>query len=1163
MMQGFYWDVSPGGVWYDSLAYYAPLLKRVGFDAIWFPPPSKGGAGSFDVGYTPYDYYDLGEFDSAPGDVTSGFGNFIPTRYGTRAKLEAAIRAYKSLGIEVYADVVLNHRSGGILEPNPNGRFYTSRTGGSLFSPGGDSTYTAFPLTHGSRRIASAIGSGGANFYPNGVRNPSNTGDFFSDTQLGGFHQMYVNSFGYDVALHNGDGSNLPMGDSLIVWGQWLIDVIGFDGFRFDFVKGVHPEYFKRYVNSGSIRGKYTVHELYDGDMNRLKTYLNQVGGTEKPGAIFDFNMRFAYKEMSDGGNSYDIRNWHSRGLFTQSGVDWNRVNTFVENHDFDRNNYRDVAEQEGHAPIIGNKHLAYAHLLTHPGMATVWWRDYFRYGLRDRITRLVQVRNEFVGGGLRVLTAFTNTSGPQQRPFWPGNASEDPKHVYVAQRLGTNDTGSGKTGLIVAINKHSTFPIDVWVTSQLWAGQRLYDITGNRRDTLQVFADGRVLIKTNPSEYHVYVPLGYALTDVMNVAVSAITSPGTDYLVGDSEAPRIRVTNESDFSARNIDAYFTLRDSVQAVVVRDSLRIGRLEAGETLEVTFASVRFSQVGRFEASAEVVYSLDQVVADNRLTRMITVADTATAYPFRVDGNRSESRYRTLALKQNANAGFGLGKDVKGIYVADAPDSLYFFVEGRVPLTDADGIGLMLDFSQRDGLPAGSPITTVPGSAFFLNSSDPGHRSYAFDFEVDYGLALLGVQSGNAGVALADFTRPAPSGRLLPLGGDSVRYAFRKTGGLREGWEIAIPRSAIGVTGGNVRAFAFIISSTAYFSNVLVPGDTVGTADPFKNFGFNVNFNAISSKGGPFHSPFIPVNSTEAAPVPNQVELHAPMNDAVNVPLRPTFSWHPANRAQWYTLTVREQVDCVQPGCETDVRTFGPIADTTFTLPANLNVEFSRFAWFVVAENSTGAGPASQIRRFTVAAIPTAPTLAPNLLSPENEIRLPSIQVAAAWTPITGADRYDVHISTSTQFFSSTVRATVSDTAWSGSSFVQNRRYYWRVRAGNAGGWGPWSAVRSFVTGTAVSIDEKGVEVPTELTLNQNHPNPFNPTTVVGFGLPESGNIRLAVYDILGREIAVLAEGTYSAGWHQVRFDATGLATGMYLYRLSVGDRAQIRRMLLVK
>lgn len=1154
MMQGFYWDVSPGGVWYDSLAYYAPLLHRVGFDAIWFPPPSKGAAGSFDVGYTPYDYYDLGEFDSAAGDLTSGFGNFIPTRYGTRAKLEAAIAAYKSRGMEVYADVVLNHRSGGSLEPNPFGSFYTSRTGGSLYSPGGDSTFTAFPLTHGSRRIASPIGSGGANFYPNGVRNPSNTGDFFSGTQIGGFHQMYVNSFGYDVALHNGDGSNLPMGDSLMVWGQWLIDEIGFDGFRFDFVKGVHPEYFKRFVDAGSIRGKYTVHELYDGSMDRLKTYLNQVSGTQRPGAIFDFNMRFAYKEMSDGGNSYDIRKWHSRGLFTQHGVDWNRVNTFVENHDFDRNNFLDVAEQEGHAPIIHNKHLAYAHLLTHPGMATVWWRDYFRYGLRDRITRLIQVRNAFVGGGLRVLTAFTNTSGPQERPFWPGaGGAADANHVYVAQRLGTNDTGAGKTGLIVAINKHSVFPIDVWVTSQLWAGQRLVDITGNRRDTLQVFADGRVLIKTHPSEYHIYVPVGYALTDVMNVAVTELTSPGTDVFLGDSEAPRIRVSNLSNFSAQNILTRFTLRDSLQAVVYRDSVLISRLEAGETAAVAFAPLLFGSVGRFEAVAELSYALDQDAADNRLTRSVTVADTTTAYPYRVDGNRTESRYRTMALKQNTNAGFGLGKDVKGIYLADAADSLYFFVEGRVPLTDADGIGLMLDFSQRNGLPAGTPITKVPGSAFFLNSPDPNHRSYAFDFEVDYGLALLGVQSGNAGVALADFTGPAPFGRLLPLGGDTVRYAFRKTGGQREGWEIAIPRSAIGVTGGEVRGFAFIISSTAYFSNVMVPGSSVGTADSFGNHGFNVNFNTFTT-GGPYHSPFIPVNSTEALPVPTQVELHAPADNAQNVARRPTFSWHPADRAEWYTLTVSDT---------TESRVYGPIADTTFTLPADLGPAILRYTWSVVAENSTGAGPASVSRSFGIATVPTAPTTATTLLAPENEFRLPSIEATTVWTPVPGANRYDLQISVSNQFFSSFFRNTFTDTTWTGAPFAQNRRYFWRVRAGNEGGWGPWSTVRSFVTGTVVSIDERGVELPTELTLHQNHPNPFNPSTVVAFGLPEASSIRLAVYDILGKEVAVLADGPFAAGWHQVRFDATGLATGMYLYRIQTGQSVITRRMILLK
>ena len=92
MLQGFYWDVTPGGVWYDSLAIKAPGLSSIGIDAVWFPPPAKGD-GQLNVGYTPYDYYDLGEFDSQSGDVSSGTGSFIATRYGTREKLEAAIEA--------------------------------------------------------------------------------------------------------------------------------------------------------------------------------------------------------------------------------------------------------------------------------------------------------------------------------------------------------------------------------------------------------------------------------------------------------------------------------------------------------------------------------------------------------------------------------------------------------------------------------------------------------------------------------------------------------------------------------------------------------------------------------------------------------------------------------------------------------------------------------------------------------------------------------------------------------------------------------------------------------------------------------------------------------------------------------------------------------------
>src|SRR5690606_35074799 len=103
MMQGFYWDVEPGGVWYDTLTTRAARLAWAGFDAVWLPPPSKGAASGWDVGYTPYDYYDLGAYDSCDGDHTEGQGGCIATRYGTAAGLKEAIQTLKARGLEVYA----------------------------------------------------------------------------------------------------------------------------------------------------------------------------------------------------------------------------------------------------------------------------------------------------------------------------------------------------------------------------------------------------------------------------------------------------------------------------------------------------------------------------------------------------------------------------------------------------------------------------------------------------------------------------------------------------------------------------------------------------------------------------------------------------------------------------------------------------------------------------------------------------------------------------------------------------------------------------------------------------------------------------------------------------------------------------------------------------
>lgn len=93
-------------------------------------------------------------------------------------------------------------------------------------------------------------------------------------------------------------------------------------------------------------------------------------------------------------------------------------------------------------------------------------------------------------------------------------------------------------------------------------------------------------------------------------------------------------------------------------------------------------------------------------------------------------------------------------------------------------------------------------------------------------------------------------------------------------------------------------------------------------------------------------------------------------------------------------------------------------------------------------------------------------------------------------------------------------------------------------------------------------EEGI-VPGEFALEQNYPNPFNPSTVITYSLPHQGQVSLAVYDMLGREVSRLVDGFQQAGLYTASFDATGLPSGMYLYRLTAENFSEVRKMLLMK
>ncbi len=114
-----------------------------------------------------------------------------------------------------------------------------------------------------------------------------------------------------------------------------------------------------------------------------------------------------------------------------------------------------------------------------------------------------------------------------------------------------------------------------------------------------------------------------------------------------------------------------------------------------------------------------------------------------------------------------------------------------------------------------------------------------------------------------------------------------------------------------------------------------------------------------------------------------------------------------------------------------------------------------------------------------------------------------------------------------------------------------------------------AVRNNGGITRVSLFRGGVvrtistEIPKSFSLEQNYPNPFNPSTKIRFGLEREAFASIKVYDVLGREVAVIANEQLHAGQYEADFDASSLSSGIYYYRISAGDYSEVKKMVLVK
>ena len=96
-----------------------------------------------------------------------------------------------------------------------------------------------------------------------------------------------------------------------------------------------------------------------------------------------------------------------------------------------------------------------------------------------------------------------------------------------------------------------------------------------------------------------------------------------------------------------------------------------------------------------------------------------------------------------------------------------------------------------------------------------------------------------------------------------------------------------------------------------------------------------------------------------------------------------------------------------------------------------------------------------------------------------------------------------------------------------------------------------------------IEDAESAVPTKMNLAQNYPNPFNPSTVINFSLTKKSDVKLKIYDTLGKEIKVLVNESLNAGNHEVKFNAENLSSGIYFYQINAGDFVETKKMILMK
>lgn len=366
MLQGFYWNSFAESQWI-SLEKLTPDLKGY-FDLVWVPQSGRT-LSSKSMGYDPYYYFDQN------------------SSFGTEAELRQMIKTFKDNGIGTIADVVVNHRntSGWFTFPAEtyNGVTYQMTTTDITYNDDGGATLTE------ARKENVTLGH-----YDDGE-------------DYSGFRDLDHQSENVQTIVK--------------AYTKFLIDDIGYSGFRYDVAKGFAPKHFADYNNNA--KPQFSVGEVWDGD-TKIKSVID---GSSKTTGAFDFQFRYVVRNAANNGDwsrlaQQNDSNWPLISKDNDSGSYRQYAVTFIENHDTEKR-----ISGETQDPILKDTLAANAYLIAMPGTPCVFYRHFAAYP--NEIKAMIDARK---AAGITNTSSYENYGSTSDKASFASLVSGTNCHLLV-----------------------------------------------------------------------------------------------------------------------------------------------------------------------------------------------------------------------------------------------------------------------------------------------------------------------------------------------------------------------------------------------------------------------------------------------------------------------------------------------------------------------------------------------------------------------------------------------------------------------------------------------------------------------------------------------------------------------------------------------------------